>query len=441
MAEGQKNVLILGASFAGLSAAHYFLKHVLPALPNAGKDYHVTLVNPSPHWFTRPAAVRAIISEELMPHSKTFLSIADGFKEYPSSSFTFLEGSAVSMNASERSLTVAFRDGGEKTLPYYALIIATGTQTASPVLGLKTNTDDTKAAIDAFRARLPTAKTIVIGGGGPAGVEAAGEIGQYLNGKAGWFASRPSDPKAQITIITGSSKLLPMLRESLALKAEKMLNKVGVDVVYNTRVEETIPAEAGQTVQSVTEKSGGKTVVHLSNGQTIDADIYIPATGVTPNTAFMPQSLLNEKRYVEMNKTTLRVDAAGPRVYAIGDVGSYTRGGVMDIYDAVPILLTNVKRDLLWDAKQGHPHEASSEINEKAAPSKPTGEDRPYVPNLKETQLVPVGRSTGVGSVFGWRVPGFFVWMIKGRDYFVSMAPPIQLGSKWNKESKWKMDM
>lgn len=441
MASSQKNILILGASFAGISATHYFLKHVLPALPEAGKEYHVTLINPSPVWFTRPAAVRSIISEDLMPHSKTFLPIADGFKNYPSTSFTFLEATAIAMSTSERTITVAARTGEEQTLPYHALILATGTQTISPILGIKTNTDDLRTAIDSFRSQLPTATTIVIAGGGPAGVESAGEIGEYLNGKAGWFASRPAHAKAKITVVTGGAKLLPALRDSLAKKAETYLNKVGVDVVYNTRVERTEPAEAGQNVGSVIDKSGGKTMVFLSTGETLEADIYIPATGVLPNTSFVPKELLTEKGYVETNASTLRVDAAGARVYAIGDVGSYTRGGVLDIYDAVPVLLTNVKRDLMWDAKQSQPHEASSEVNEKAAPSSPTGQDRPYKANLKETQLVPVGRSKGVGAVFGWKLPSFMVWAIKGRDYFVAQAPPVQLGTKWNKESKWKMDM
>ncbi|MBE7182634.1 MAG: hypothetical protein INR71_15750 [Terriglobus roseus] len=101
----------------------------------------------------------------------------------------------------------------------------------------------------------------------------------------------------------------------------------------------------------------------------------------------------------------------------------------MDIYNAVPILLTNVKRDLVAEATQTG--------DEKG---KPLGSDRPYQPNLKETQLVPVGRSKGVGAVFGWRLPSIMVWAIKGRDYFVSMSPPIVDGSKWNKESKWKGD-
>lgn len=436
MAE-QKNILILGASFAGLSAAHYFLKHILPSLPDGGKGYHVYLINPSTHWFTRPAAPRTVLPGDLLPYSKSFLKIEDGFKSYSRDTFSLVLGTATAMDASDRTVTVSLREGGDKVFPYHALIIATGTRTSSPILGLTTNSDDLKAAIDTFRTALPNAKSIVIAGGGPAGVETAGEIGEYLNGAAGWFSSRPAHPKTKITLLAGADKLLPILRPAIAKRAERLLNRVGVDVVYNLQVTGVSPETSGYTFDTVGGEKSGNTTVHLNNGETLEADIFIPATGVMPNTGFMDKKLLNERGYIETNTTTLRVDAAGPRVYAVGDVGAYTRGGVMDIYNAIPVALTNIKRDLLNEANV--PASATNgSTNEKTAPSNPRGQDRPYKPNLKETQLVPVGRSKGVGAMFGFKLPSFMVWMVKGRDYFTGMAPPVQLGHKWKKESKWK---
>ena len=85
---------------------------------------------------------------------------------------------------------------------------------------------------------------------------------------------------------------------------------------------------------------------------------------------------------------------------------------------------TNLKRDLL-----------AAHLDPDA---KPTGKDRSYVKNMKETQLVPIGRSKGVGAVFGWWVPSIFVWLIKGRDYMVPKGPERIDGSAWEKEVKWK---
>jgi NADH dehydrogenase FAD-containing subunit len=57
-----------------------------------------------------------------------------------------------------------------------------------------------------FRKALSSAKSIVVAGGGPAGVETAGELGEYLNGQAGWFHSGMSKPKVQITVVTAGPK-------------------------------------------------------------------------------------------------------------------------------------------------------------------------------------------------------------------------------------------
>ncbi|KAF2422079.1 FAD/NAD(P)-binding domain-containing protein [Tothia fuscella] len=419
----QKNVLILGASYAGLSSAHYFLRHVLPVLPDS-KSYKVTLVNPSSHFFSRPAAPRAVATMKLMPPEKLFWDIAAGFKQYSADQFTFLEGTAVEMDPATKSVKIVLANKETTTVVYHALIIATGTRPVSPMLGMQTTHNVAKEAQAAFNAALPTAKSIVIAGGGPAGVETAGELGEELNGVAGMFTAKMTNPKVTITVVTAEKKLLPMLRPALALQAEKYLNKMGVNVVYNTRVESVTPNGAGEldTSTNSLDKVTQKATITLSDGKTLDADLYIPATGVKPNTSFLPSNLLTDRGYIEMDKTTLRVTAAGPLVYAIGDVGSYTRGGIMDIYDAVPVLLTNIKRDLL------NPEGGAK------------GQDRPYKPNLKETHLVPVGRSKGVGAVFGWKLPSQMVWMIKGRDYFASMTPDLVGGNKWSKESKWAMD-
>ncbi|KAK3073344.1 hypothetical protein LTS18_014452, partial [Coniosporium uncinatum] len=355
-------------------------------------------------------------------------------------------GSATSMDTAARTVTIAaigaggLGEGKEQTLPYHALIIATGTKTASPMMSLcsETATHETViTALQRFHAQLPSAKSIIIAGGGPAGVETAGELGEQLNGIAGWFRSRPKEIKVKITLITGDEKLLPALRPALARKAESMLNKVGVDVIYSQRVTSVAPEGAGtlefQEKEQEEKNQNGPTptTVTLQDGTQMQADLYVPATGVGANTSFAPKDILTEKGFIETNEKTLRVDAAGERVYALGDVGSYTRGGILDIFDAVPICLTNVKKDLLAYAKAAEDERLALKVK---------GPDRVYKPNLKETQLVPIGTKWGVGAVFGWRLPSFMIWLIKGRDYMASNAPKLTFGYKWIKESKWKVD-
>ena len=406
-----ETILILGGSFAGLGAAHYALKHTIPQLPKKdGTKYTVTLVNPSKDFWWRIGGPREVVSKEMMPTSKTYYPIEPAFA-YAKDRFTFVQGTATHVDAAGQSVSVATASGEQKNIPYVALIIATGISTASPLFTQPSSAAEHQETHETFRKALKNAKTIVIGGAGPVGVETAGEIAEYLNGKPGFMASTVKNPKAKVTVICGEKKMLPILRESLSQQAEKLLNRLGADVVYNTKVVSTTPA-------------GDKTAITLSDGKTIEADIYVDATGTRANTGFLPKDWLDNRNRVACNPKTLRVEtaSAGPRVYVIGDAGSYTRGGVMDQADALPVAMTNLKIDL------------TAHISGVA----PTG-DRHYTANLKEQQLVPVGTQKGVGAFGGRSLPSLMVWGMKGRDYLIGMLATATLnGDNWKKETAWK---
>ncbi|KAK4634059.1 Oxidoreductase phnG [Fulvia fulva] len=409
-----RNIVFLGTSYAGLGAAHYFLKHIHPTLPKDEKvTYRVVLVDPSTKFYLRHASPRALASEALMPNKHIFLPTENGFKQY-GDTVTFVQGKAVSWDTESRGVTIRKANGKEEVLLYHALILATGTKTPSPLYSLQgTPHTDIEAALAEIRGNLATAKHIVIAGGGPAGVESAGELGELLNGRAGWFASRPSHPQAQITLYTNSDKLLPVLRPSIGKQAEVFLKQVGVDVQYNTKISSSQPL------------SNGQTSVMLHNGEEVVTDIYIPAMGLSPMTEYVPKHLLDPQGYVKTNDQTLRVNAAGPRVYAVGDVGTYSRNSIIDIMDSIPVLETNLKRDLL-----------AAHVDYNA---KPSGPDRLFKAGPAETQIVPVGRSKGVGALFGWRLPSWFVWLLKSRNFMVTEAGVHDrlMGNDWAKEKAW----
>ena len=408
-----RNILFLGASYSGLGASHYFMKHVYPQLPqNSQVRYKAILVDPSSKWYQRTASPRAAVSAKLLPRDQLFLDIEPGYKQY-GDKVEFLQAKATNWDEKARTVTIRKVDGKEESISYWALVLATGTKSYSPIFSLQGNAyTDVEAAHRTIQDQISRARNIVISGGGPSSVETAGELGDLLNGAAHWWSSRPSNPKAQITLITSSSKLLPQLRKSIADSAEQYLHRVGVDVRYNTKI------------ASSRSLRNGKTNVILHDGEEIETDLYIPAIGVTPLSEYVPQHLKDEKGYVIMNDSTLRVDAAGPRVYALGDIGTYSSNGIFDIIEGLPVLETNLGRDLL-----------AAHSDSK---TKPRGKDRLYVKNEKETQLVPVGRSKGVGAVFGWRLPSIAVWLIKGRNYMIDNGPGRVDGSAFNKEVAWK---
>lgn len=410
-----ESIVILGGSFAGISAAHFALKHVLPQLPKKEDvTYNVTIVNPSKDFYWRIAAPRAAASKELMPMNKIFYPIEPAFT-YAFPKFKFVQGSATHVDPAGQTVSVTTISGEQQQLPYAALVIATGFTTPSPLFTQSTDAAALEATYDSFQQSLKNAKTVVIGGGGPVGVETAGEIAEILNGKPGFMASAPKNPKAKVTLICGDKKMLPVLRQSISDTAEQFLKRVGCNVTYNTRI---------VSASKIGEGEGAKTRIELSNGESIEADIYVDATGTRPNSGFLPREWLDSRNRVACNNKTLRVEheSAGPRVYALGDVASYTRGGVMDMADAVPVAMTNLKKDLI------------AHLTGTAA----AGGDRHYNPNLKEQQICPIGTQKGVGAFGGYKVPSQMVWMIKGRDYLISqLAEGTLRGDQWKKDGKW----
>ncbi|KAF2107282.1 hypothetical protein BDV96DRAFT_589458 [Lophiotrema nucula] len=409
----QKTIVVLGGSYGGTSTAHYLLKHVLPQLPGV-ESYRVALVSPSSQTMCRPACPRALISDDLLPQDKLFVDIQKQFTQYSPVDFRFVHGTATRLDHINRIVSVELKAGEAENIGYHALVIATGASTTSPLFGLSPDEKVLKETWNTFRHGLSTAKSIAIVGGGPTGVETAGELGEYLNGRAGWLSSELTNPKVAITLITADDKILPVLRPAIADKAEKLLARVGVTVVKKTRVVNTIPEDAG------TGNISAKATLTFQNGNSMESDLFIPATGFRPNTSFVDASLLTSNGRVDVNVTSLRAEKAGPRVYAVGDCSSYARPAVHNILAAIPVLCANIKRDLLLAAGK----------DETAV-----GADREFKEDTRETQMVPIGKSKGVGAAMGYKLPSFLVWLIKGRDYWLWTTGGLWSGKQWAKES------
>lgn len=409
-----KNLVILGGSYGGVSVAHYVLKHVIPALPDPD-SYLVTLISASSEAICRPACPRALISDTMFPQDKLFVSVPAQFEQYPGERFRFIRATVTRVDHTKRTLSFRPVKGGEdESLDFHALVLATGASTPSPLMGLNQGEESLKESWTAFREALAFAKSIVIAGGGPTAIEVAGELGEHLNRRPGCWWSTGQDPKVKITVVTSASKILPQLRPAIAETAERYLAQVGVSVVKNARVARVTPEGAGGTTD-VTSKA----TVELEAGKVMETDLYIPAFGLTPNTSFLDQALLSPDGRVDTDPKTLRVTNAGPRIYAIGDVSSWARPAVHNILGSVPVLGANLTRDLLLDIG----------LDESRV-----GKDRQFKEETREMQLVPIGRSKGVGAAMGWQLPSSLVWLIKGRDYWLWTTGNLWNGKQWAKK-------
>jgi NAD(P)H-nitrite reductase large subunit len=165
------NIIILGASYSGVSIAHRILKKAAKKGP-----VKVTLVSPNSHFYWNIASVRGVIPGQLTDE-ELFQPIAAGFKQYPASQFEFVLAKAQSLDIEAKKVAI-YGTNGEATLEYDILVLATGTHVAGdlPFKGLS-STEETKKALHDLQLQVKNAKTIVIAGAGATGVEIAGELG------------------------------------------------------------------------------------------------------------------------------------------------------------------------------------------------------------------------------------------------------------------------
>lgn len=168
--------VVVGASFAGLGVTHYIVKHTIPKLKkaNEGGKYKVILILATDRFFYKIAAPRTIASPDKISVSELFYPLTDYFKAYQADHFELVIGKAISVNESEKSVTVKQNDAAQTSIFYNSLICATGSRFASPLWALHDSPQQSIDEFKAFHEKLSKAKTILIVGGGSVGVETAG---------------------------------------------------------------------------------------------------------------------------------------------------------------------------------------------------------------------------------------------------------------------------
>ncbi len=250
------SVVIVGAGFGGLSAAK--------TLKNT--PLHVTVIDKSNHHLFQPLLYQ-VATAGLSP-ADIAVPVRSILKKQKNTEVMMCEVKGVDPIHQKVLLE------NQQSIPYDYLILATGArhsyfgkdQWSRHAPGLKTIQDAIlmrrkiltnfeKAEMETDPHRRKELLTFVIVGGGPTGVELAGAIAELAH-----FALRSDfrhiDPHAtQVLLIEAGSQILSSFPAHLSVKAKEKLEKLGVIVKTNTRVEnidEKGVTFAGQTVRSQT---------------------------------------------------------------------------------------------------------------------------------------------------------------------------------------------
>jgi len=371
-----KTVVILGSGWAGLPLAHKLLKYTLPKV----KELKVILVSPNTHFYWNLAAVRGVIPGTYTD-DQLFLPIQTGFARYPDGSFQFVLGKASGIESESNLVKITKNDGFETSIYYDQLVIATGSQILSDLPFKPVGTHETTLeSLHSLQKQIDAAKSIVIAGAGPTGVETAGEIAAHYG------------TAKEVTLIIGgdhaleASKVLPSVSQSV----EKDLQKLGVKLIRKTKVDGTQAVEKGES------SSVKQTTITLSNGTTIVADLYLPLFGVKLNTAFVPANFLDATGSIILDKT-MRVTGT-KNIWGIGDVGNLEPKQVT-VIDGM-IIHMSAALDAVLTGTGGLPEYKLG---------------KPMI-------FITMGKKYATGQIGGWKLWGFLTAYVKGRNIFVDTA-------------------
>ena len=371
-------VIILGAGPAGIVIAHKLLKYTAPKVPGL----KITLVSPSTHFFYNPAVVRGLVPGEF-DDGVLFHPIAPGFEKYPSDQFEFVIGTAVGFDPSANRATIRLGDGGEageKTmdLAYDHLVVATGASVPNGMPWKQLGSHEaTYKAYKKLQDDVAAARSIVVAGAGPTGVEIAAELGQKY----------AASGEKEVTLIAQRERVLDGLLTSVQKSAEDNLAKLGVKIVHGEKVAKF---EDG--------------IAYLDGGETIRADLFLPTFGVRPNTDFIQPKFLDDRKNLVLD-LTLRVKGLA-NVWAAGDVGNLESKQMARMEPQAVHLSANLDAVL-------------------------TGrEDLVTEYSLKTSIFIFVtqGKHTGVGQYGNIKMFGWVVGIAKGKDMFAWRAPGLVAG-------------
>lgn len=237
------HVIIIGGGFGGLAAAREFAK----------APVRVTVIDRNNHHVFQPLLYQ-VATAGLAPSDIT-VPIRWRLRDQENTSVLLAEVTGI--DPVKRIVTVS---GDVPELSYDYLIVATGSRHGyfghpeweKDAPGLKSMQDAYQIRqrfLLAFeQAELANSDeernaclTFAVIGGGPTGVELAGAMSEISRGHL-YREFRKSDPrKARVILIEAGPRILPAFPEDLAKKAQRMLERLGVEVQLGVAVKDVQP--------------------------------------------------------------------------------------------------------------------------------------------------------------------------------------------------------
>jgi len=404
-----KNILILGGGFGGVYTAMHLEK-----LFKRRSDIRITLVNKENFLLFTPM-LHEIAASDLDPTHivnpiRTLLKRTQ-----------FILGEVNEINLTQKTVKIDHGyDHHSHDLQYDYLVLAMGCTTNFFGLpGVEENALTMKSLGDAMALRnrliehLEEADTecaasqcgplmtFVVAGGGFAGIETIASVNDFIRDSLRFYPGISADHVRMIVAHPGDV-ILPELGPELGRYAQAKLQKRGVEIRTNTKVNRATPNE-----------------ITFSDGETISCRTLIWTAGTVPHALLGSLPCQRERGRVCVNDNLEVVEYPG--VWALGDCAH-----ILNKRTGMP-----------------HPPTAQHAIREAKTVARNIFADvlgkskRPFEFNTIG-QLAAIGHRTGVAKVFGLKFSGFIAWWM-WRSIYLAKLPRFE--KKLRVALDWTLDL
>lgn len=289
-------VVILGGGYAGVAVAK--------KLDESGQ-FSVLLVDRKSYFLNKPGTVRLTVEKNwastvMVPYSKLLKNGA------------FLQAEVDEI----RTDSVVLR-GYSSPIRFDYLVISLGSSPDFPGRALPNDRSSTLLQFNSVYESVKAASSITIIGGGPTGVEIAGEIGTDF-------------PEKKVRIVhAGGDILADNLKPEFKQKVTAVLKKLKVDIIYNERIvldEEQKSQLTGSRLLKA-KPSSTSFALRTESGQDFQQNLAIFATGTHVANAPLQQNfaaVLNDEGRLNVNEF-MQVEGHS-NIFALGDIaGKHTK--------------------------------------------------------------------------------------------------------------------
>ncbi len=410
----KKTIVILGAGFGGLRTAILLGKRLRRM--RLADRYDVVLVDRNEHHTYTPLLYEVATTSKQTAnihelHNIATYNIRASLAGLP---VRFLQAEVTSIEPETGTVhlftcPMGKRSSAETTLSSDHLVLAFGSEVNYfDVPGLKEHAMPMKTMKDALQIRDHISMLamegqrdirVVVGGGGPTGVELAGELKAWCGELVSEFRC-----KLDVALIQSAPTILPGFAPKVIRLGTARLKKFGVRIMENRRIA-SVSAEA----------------VSLQSGESIPYDVLVWAGGVKAPSLLAGTKLKAEPRGRVEVTSHLQCAPASPdmklhgKVYALGDSACFyhpqTKAPVPGVARVALSQAAVVARNIAEDVKAEQGLGAANYTVYRPW-------NYPYI--------TPVGGKYAIAAIGPFIIPGFIGWILKGLvelNYLFSILP------------------